>query len=91
MTMSMLDFTEGRDGRVITRGSSDMILRDDLIEDRRRCLQLVTMMCETPRSTGSPTRVTATMRNGLQIEASVTKATFNTLLTPAQVGSINTK
>ena len=49
-----------------------MILRDDLIEDRRRCLQIVTMTCETPRSTGSLTRVTTTIRNGLQIEASVT-------------------
>ena len=76
MTMSMLDFIEGRvgiDTGVITRGSSDMILMDDLIDDCRRCLQLVTMTCETPRSTGSLTRVTTTIRNGLQIEASVTQ------------------
>ena len=70
MTMSI----ESRDGigtGVITRGSSDMILRDGLVEDCRRCLQSVTMTCETPRSTGSPTRVTTTIPNGPQIEGSI--------------------
>ena len=69
------NFIEGRDRigiGAITRGSSDRTLNYGMIEDYKRCLQPVATICKTPRSTGSPTRVTATTRNGLQIESSVT-------------------
>ena len=73
--MSTLNFIEGRDRigiGAITRGTSDRTLSYGMIDDHKRFLQPVETICKTSRSTGSPTRVTATTRNGPQIEGPIT-------------------
>ena len=89
--MSTLNFIEGQDRigiGAITRGTSDRTLSYGMIDDHKRFLQPVETTCKTSRSTGSPTRVTATTRNGPQIEGPITLKLIKSNLTNTIIVSL---